>query len=63
MNQVYRDTTTKMEEAGVKTDYIIGWQGGFLKHPKREEQRITEGYEAGYNDGYEGKTDAYSKWA
>ncbi|RLA08807.1 MAG: hypothetical protein DRQ51_01270 [Gammaproteobacteria bacterium] len=63
MNQQYRDTTTKMEEAGVKTDYIIGWQGGFMKHPKREEQRLTEAYEAGYNDGYEGKNESYANWS
>jgi hypothetical protein len=25
--------------------------GGYLQNPKREEQRVTEDYEAGYGDG------------
>ncbi|MGV6859271.1 MAG: Alvin_2107 family globule sulfur oxidation protein [bacterium] len=62
MNQEYRDATTKMEEAGVNQDYIIGWQGGFLGHPMREEQRITEAYEAGYNDGEAKNADNFSNW-
>ena len=62
MDQLYRDTTARMEQTGVDTDYIIGWQGGYLGHPKREEQRVSEAYEAGFSDGTEHKTDGFSAW-
>ncbi len=62
MNEEYRQTTIEMEQKGVNEDYIIGWQTGYLGHPKREEQRVTEAYEAGYEDGRAKKTDGYSKW-
>jgi hypothetical protein len=51
-----------MEQMGADPDYILGWQGGYLGHPKREEQRITEAYEAGYVDGQERSTDNFDKW-
>ena len=51
MDQAYRDATTKMEEMGVQLEYILGWQGGYLGHPEREEQRVTDAYSAGYEDG------------
>ncbi len=60
--QDYRDATAKMEQMGVDPDYILGWQGGYLGHPKREEQRITEAYEAGYADGQERNTSNFEKW-
>lgn len=60
--QDYRDATAKMEQMGADPDYILGWQGGYLGHPKREEQRITEAYEAGYVDGQERSTDNFDKW-
>ena len=62
MNQEYRDATTRMEEMKVNSEYILGWQGGFLGHPMREEQRLTEAYEAGFEDGSEKTTDNLSKW-
>ncbi len=62
MNEEYRQTTIEMEQKGVNEDYIIGWQTGYLGHPKREEQRVTEAYEAGYEDGRAKKTDGYGKW-
>ena len=62
MDQVYRDTTTQMEQKGVDTEYVIGWQGGYLGHPKREEQRVSDAYEAGFNDGTERKTDGFGAW-
>ena len=62
MDQVYRDTTTQMEKQGVDAEYVIGWQGGYLGHPKREEQRVNDAYDAGYNDGSERKTDGFSSW-
>ena len=62
MNQAYRDAVTKMEELQVDPEYILGWQGGFLGHPEREEQRVTEAYEAGYADGSEKTTDNFENW-
>ena len=62
MNQEYRDATTRMEEMKVNSEYILGWQGGFLGHPMREEQRLTEAYEAGFEDGSEKTTDNLSQW-
>lgn len=63
MNKTYYETIDAMEKAGVNKEYINGWACGFLHNPKREEQRITEAYEAGYTDGEEEKTDGYTKWA
>lgn len=62
MNQEYRDATTKMEEMGVNNDYLIGWQSGYLGHPEREEQRATDAYNAGYEDGQEKSTDNFGNW-
>jgi len=63
MNQFYYDAVTKMEQLGVDEEYVQGWQAGFLQNPKREEQRVTEAYEAGYADGEEKSTDNFSNWA
>ena len=62
MNQIYRDATTKMEEMEVNPEYVLGWQGGFLGHPMREEQRLTAAYEAGYEDGSARSTDKFDDW-
>ncbi len=62
MNQEYRDVTTKMEALNVDQEYIIGWQGGFLGHPKREEQRLTPAYEAGYEDGSTKSAGNFDEW-
>ena len=62
MNQAYRDAVTKMEEMNVQAEYVLGWQGGFLGHPQREEQRVTEAYEAGYEDGQAKTTETFSNW-
>ena len=62
MNQAYRDAVTKMEEMNVQKEYKLGWMGGYLQNPMREEQRVTEAYEAGYNDGGEKTTDNFSQW-
>lgn len=62
MNKVYYETIDAMEKAGVNKEYINGWACGFLHNPKREEQRLTEAYEAGYTDGEEEKTDGYNSW-
>ena len=62
MDQVYRDTTTAMESQGVNEEYIIGWQGGYLGHPEREEQLLNEAYEAGREDGLNKVTDNFKEW-
>ena len=62
MNQAYRDAITEMETLKVQQEYILGWQGGFLGHPLREEQRVNEAYQAGYDDGSEKSTDNFSNW-
>ena len=51
-----------MEEMNVQAEYLLGWQGGFLGHPMREEQRLNEAYEAGYEDGSEKNCDNFSNW-
>jgi hypothetical protein len=60
--KTYHDAVDAMEKAGVDPEYIQGWQGGFLINPKREEQRLTEAYEAGYEDGSEKNSDNYKNW-
>jgi hypothetical protein len=62
MSNVYYETIDKMEKSGVDKEYINGWAGGFLHNPKREEQRINEAYEAGYNDGTAKKADGFKAW-
>ena len=62
MDQTYRDAVTQMEEMKVQPEYVLGWQGGYLGHPLREEQRLTEAYEAGYADGRAKTTDHFSNW-
>ncbi len=53
----YYEGVKKMEEMGVDDNYIQGWVSGFLGNPEIEEQRITDAWEAGYEDG-KNKTDA-----
>lgn len=58
MNDTYYQTIDRLEKMGVDREYIQGWIGGFLGNPKREERRLTEAYEAGYEDGENQVTDA-----
>jgi len=51
MDKTYYDFTTKMEEANVDDEYVQGWQMGYIDMPDREEQRITEAWSAGKEDG------------
>lgn len=62
MNQEYYDAVTKMEQMGVDPEYIQGWEGGYVLNPPREEQRVTEAYEAGYEDGKAHSLDNLDKW-
>jgi hypothetical protein len=62
MNNRYYDTIDKMEKAGVQREYILGWASGYLQNPKVEEQRVTDAYEAGYEDGVNKKADNFNSW-
>lgn len=62
MDQNYREATRKLEKAGVHPDYLLGWQGGYLGHPKREEQRVSEAYEAGYEHGAAHDDGSFEDW-
>ena len=62
MDKFYREATAKMEKLGVQADYVIGWQGGYLGHPEREEQRASDAYTAGFKDGSEKSIDNISAW-
>lgn len=61
-NQLYRQTIVEMENKHVDCEYIQGWIGGFMGNPKREEQRVTEAYEKGYEDGKNQNTSNYENW-
>lgn len=62
MDKKYYDTVTQLEKMGADPEYLQGWMSGFLHNPKREEQRITEAYEAGYDDGQNGSIDGAANW-
>nr|BAW82236.1 conserved hypothetical protein [Pliocardia stearnsii symbiont] len=49
----YYEGVKKMEEMGVNDNYIQGWVAGFLNNPEIEEQRITNEWKLGYEDGKE----------
>lgn len=61
--QFYYDAVDQMERMIVDREYLQGWIGGYMHNPKREEQRITEAYEAGYEDGENKETSNFAKWA
>ena len=62
MPNSYYQTLTELEKRNVDRDYIVGWASGFLGSPKKEEQRLTECYEAGYADGSARHTENADKW-
>ncbi|OQY44071.1 MAG: hypothetical protein DRR08_20620 [Candidatus Parabeggiatoa sp. nov. 2] len=62
MDQTYYKTVTELEKMSVDRDYLVGWMGGYLQNPQREEQRVTSAYEAGYADGSKGSTDMKGQW-
>lgn len=51
MNQEYYDKVNQLEEMNANEEYIIGWQEGYQGSPEVEEQRLTDAYQAGYEDG------------
>ncbi len=60
--QLYHQTISEMEKKNVDAEYIQGWIGGFMGNPKREEQRVTEAYEKGFEDGANRETKGYESW-
>ncbi len=58
MDKTYYETVDKLEKMGVDREYILGWMGGYLGNPHREEQRVTDAYSAGYEDGENKTTDS-----
>lgn len=62
MNMVYYETIDKLEKMDANPDYVQGWVGGFLGNPQREEQRVTEAYSAGYEDGQNKTIDRAADW-
>jgi len=58
----YHSALKTMHEAGVSMEYYHGWASGALGNTPIEEQRLTDDYTAGYEDGSNGITDAYRKW-
>lgn len=62
MSNPYYEAIDRMEKSGVDPEYINGWACGFLHNPKREEQRLTPAYEAGYASGLERKASGYEAW-
>lgn len=59
---LYHSTLKTMHEAGVSMQYYHGWASGALGNTAIEEQRVTDDYTAGYEDGASGVTDAFKKW-
>jgi hypothetical protein len=62
MDKTYYEAVTQMEKMRVDREYMQGWMGGCLQNPMREEQRVTEAYEAGYADGSKRSKDSFTKW-
>ncbi len=62
MSTPYYDAVDRMQKQGVNPEYINGWAGGFLRNPKREEQRLNEAYEAGYAHGLEKNPAGFEAW-
>ena len=60
--KTYYDTIDKLEKMQVDREYIQGWIGGYLHNPKREVQRLTEAYSAGYEDGQNGTISKAGNW-
>jgi len=62
MGTPYYDAIDRMEKKKVDPEYINGWASGFLHNPKREEQRVSEAYAAGYAHGLEKNVGGFEAW-
>lgn len=61
MDKMYYETVDKLE-MGIDWEYVQGWMGGYLRNPKREEQRLTDAYNAGYEDGQNKNVNNAKSW-
>ena len=62
MTNQYYETISQLQQQNTNREYVTGWVTGFLGNPKLEEQRITDAWEAGYEDGQAKNTENASKW-
>jgi hypothetical protein len=62
MPNAYYQAVDQMEKMGVEDEYIQGWEAGYIGMPMKEEQRVTEAYEAGYKDGKAKSTASFGSW-
>jgi hypothetical protein len=62
MSSAYYEAIDRMEKSKVDPEYINGWASGYLHNPKREEQRVSEAYDAGYAHGREKNTGGFEAW-
>ena len=62
MDKTYYDAVSQMEKMKINQEYMLGWMGGYLQNPMREEQRVNEAYEAGYTDGSNRNTSNFNQW-
>ena len=62
MDKTYYDAVSQMEKIKINQEYMLGWMGGYLQNPMREEQRVNEAYEAGYTDGSNRNTSNFNQW-
>lgn len=62
MDKAYYDAVTEMEKMNVNREYVLGWMGGYLQNPMREEQRVNEAYEAGHADGAKRSKANFAQW-
>ncbi len=59
---MYYDTIDELQRMDIDWEYIQGWAGGYLGNPRREEQRLTDAYNAGYEDGQKKNTENANSW-
>ena len=62
MNQEYFDKVTELENMNADDQYILGWQEDYQDSPEVEEQRVTDAYQAGYEDGKNNNFDNVDKY-
>jgi len=62
MGSEYYEAIDRMEKAKVDPEYVNGWASGYLRNPKREEQRVSEAYDTGYANGMEKNTGGFEAW-
>ena len=62
MSTAYYEAIDRMEKKHVEPEYINGWASGYLHNPKREEQRVSEAYEAGYAHGMDQDIGGFQAW-